>query len=327
MNQTDFPAISIIIPVKPGGHVKALDAVKELDYPPDRLEVFVSEGRRPSRQRNEAAKASRGEILYFLDDDSLPSSNNPGLIAKHYRDPSVAVVGGPSITPGDDTFIQQCFAYLFKSPFGGAGIRNRYRRSGVARISSGKELILCNLSFRAALFKSLGGLNEGLYPNEENELMARIKEKDYKMIYDPDIFVSRSQRETVWAFIKQVFSYGRGRMEQTILCPSSFEATHFIPLVFLMYCVSLLVMADIYYLIPIFCYAVLVLFFSLNDLLFEDIPRREKAGRFFVLSVLFPLMHLSYGAGMVGGLKRYFGKASPPDAEVKVSRVAGDPEK
>ena len=62
--------ISIIIPVKPGGTVRALNYLQRLAYPPEKIEVIVAEGTQPSRQRNEAARRSSGEILYFLDDDS-----------------------------------------------------------------------------------------------------------------------------------------------------------------------------------------------------------------------------------------------------------------
>ncbi|MEK7850790.1 MAG: hypothetical protein AAB275_02800, partial [Deltaproteobacteria bacterium] len=54
-----YPLVSVIIPAKPGKRVSALECVKWLDYPHDRLEVFVSEGMQPSRQRNEAAKEAK----------------------------------------------------------------------------------------------------------------------------------------------------------------------------------------------------------------------------------------------------------------------------
>ena len=166
MKGSSLPIVSIIIPVKPGGYVKAIEAVKQLDYPVDKLEVLIAEGNQPSRQRNEAAKKASGEILYFLDDDSLPASLNLKLLVAHYEDEAVAGVGGPSITPETDSFMQRCFGALLCSPFGGGGIRNRYRRTGRIRETSERELILCNLSFRADIFKKMDGLNEELYPNE-----------------------------------------------------------------------------------------------------------------------------------------------------------------
>src|SRR6185369_431352 len=59
--------ISIIIPVKPGGAVAALDPLRNLEAGSPDHEIIVAEGRRPSCQRNLAAAAAEGDILYFLD--------------------------------------------------------------------------------------------------------------------------------------------------------------------------------------------------------------------------------------------------------------------
>ena len=318
MDAGDFPVVSIIIPVKPGGHVKALESVKELDYPPDSLEVLVAEGCQPSRQRNEAVKVSKGEILYFLDDDSCPEPQALKMLAEHFRNPDVAVAGGPSITPESDIFLQRCFADIFVSPMGGAGIRNRYRRVGKVRETTEKELILCNLAFRADVYKKMGGLNERLYPNEENELMSRIKHEGLKLIHDPDIFVYRSQRKTLLAFVRQVLNYGRGRMEQTILYPASFSLTHFIPLLFLLYCIGLIVMLNPYLSIPLVFYFFVVIFYSLKAVSGSMFSPLKKLRTFFMISLLFPIMHLSYAAGMMLGIMRFFSDASPVDSDITI---------
>ncbi len=306
MEPSTLPTVSIIIPVKPGGRVGALEAVGRLDYPPEKIEVFVSEGNCPSKQRNEAAKVSTGEILYFLDDDSRPSAGNLKSMAEHFMDPAAAVVGGPSLTPESDSFLQHCFEELLCSPFGGGGVRNRYRKTGRVRDTSERELILCNLAFRAGVYHSLGGLDERLYPNEENHLMARIRDKGYRLIHDPDIFVFRSQRETLPAFIRQMLNYGRGRMEQTILRPASFSLPHFVPLFFLLYCASLIFITSPYYLLPLAVYAFLVLFFALWGASSGNRGGAESMKKFPVLALLFPVMHLCYGAGMLWGAVKTF---------------------
>ena len=171
----DTAKVSIIIPVKPGGRVKALTGVRGLNFPADSFEVFVAEGKCPSCQRNMAAAAASGEILCFLDDDSLISPEYLHRVARHYADPAVAAAGGPSLTPASDTPLQQAFGMAFVSVIGGGGMRNRYRQVGSVRATSEQELILCNLSFRRDTFLTYGGFDERLYPNEENELMGRIR--------------------------------------------------------------------------------------------------------------------------------------------------------
>lgn len=321
MLKTGQPTISIIIPVKPGGGINALDAVRNLNYPAEKLEVLISEGLQPSRQRNMAASRARGEILYFLDDDSCPEKDNLQRIAAHYRDTSVDAAGGPSIVPESDSFIQQCFAQLFMSPFGGAGIRTRYQRAGKVRDTSEKELILCNLSFRAETYRKMGGLNERLYPNEENELMARIKEGGGRLLYDPDLFVYRSHRKNIPSFIRQTMSYGRGRMEQTMLSFASFEMTHFVPLLFLFYCISLMFIHHPLYRLPLIAYAGFDLLFSLRAFRSGRMSMSDKVKMFSMLCLLFPVLHLSYGIGMVWGALSHFFKVEKQDSKIEISSV------
>ena len=111
--------ISIIIPVKPSGRVAALEALRDLDYPEAAYEVLVAEGRRPSVQRNRAAKVATGALVYFLDDDSLVRRDALRQIAAAMMDPAVAVVGGPSLTPKSDTPVQQASGYALCSVIGG----------------------------------------------------------------------------------------------------------------------------------------------------------------------------------------------------------------
>lgn len=322
MMDKKLPLVSIIIPVKPGAYVKALDMVRAMDYPQDKMEVFVAEGCQPSKQRNEAAKEARGEILYFLDDDSCPHSYNLRRLAGHFARTEVAVAGGPSIIPDSDSFIQHCFSDIFTSLFGGGGVRNRYRKAGSARETTEKELILCNLAFRTALFNEMGGLNERLYPNEENELMARLHHNDYKLIYDPEIFVFRSHRRKLYDFIKQNFRYGRGRMEQTILYPKSFSFMHMVPLFFCFYVFGFSFISGIIYSIPLGFYLVASLFFSLIASGEKGVCFDLKLKRFFLISFLFPVLHLSYGVGLIVGLKSLFSAPKIDSAKVTIKKIS-----
>ena len=198
----DFPFISVIIPVKPGGYVRALGALKGVDYPMDRLEVIVAEGRQPSVQRNRAAREAKGEILYFLDDDSLAPAGLFKEVATRYGDPEVSGVGGPIITSPTDGFLRKGFGLALSSPFGGSSIRARYKRLGVERRGTENELILANLSFRKSVFLGAGGFNENLYPNEENELLNKLTSEKKIFLYVPDAWLYRSQRPNSQGVLK-----------------------------------------------------------------------------------------------------------------------------
>lgn len=295
MGCDNMKKVSIIIPVKPGGDVKALRGLADLDYPRDLLEIIVAEGRQPSVQRNRAAREARGEILYFLDDDSLTKPDFLRRTVGHYADPAVAAVGGPSLTPSTDSLLQRSFGVALTSPLGGGGMRNRYQQTGAVRATGDHELILCNLSFRRDLFLKLGGLDERLYPNEENELMDRLHGEGNTLMHDPELAVHRSQRPSYRAFLRQFINYGRGRAEQTLISRSVRPVT-LLPALMILYLACLpLVSKPVYYL-PLLWYAGAVALAACHGAL-----RARELTMLPLLLMIFPTIHLAYGAGLWWG--------------------------
>ncbi len=309
--------ITIIIPVKPGGHVAALAALHALDASPHSFEILVAEGSSPSRQRNTAAREAQGEIIYFLDDDSRVAPTALDTVVEILSDTSVAAVGGPSLTPDDDTLLQRLFGSALASPLGAGAVRNRYRAVGEIRETTDRELILCNLAMRREVFIEFGGFDERLYPNEENELMDRIAAKGLKLIHAPGMAIRRSQRRTLRQFCRQMFSYGRGRAQQTLIS-GQIAPVSFAPLLFLLYLLLLpFLPLSILSVAPLAAYVILAAVSSAIEAFTAGSPSR------LLLLLLFPVMHLANGYGLLCGL---FGgtkgiSAARPDAPVTIRRV------
>ena len=290
---------SVIIPVKPGGYVKALEKLTVVDYPVDSWEILIAEGRNPSCQRNGAAARASGDVLFFLDDDSLVTSAFLRRAALRFEDPAVAVVGGPSLTPDTDSVLQHAFGMLFVSRFGGGGVRNRYRCHGTVRATGEHELILCNLSFRRELFQAFGGFDERLYPNEENELMDRIAASGRLLLHDPELAVERSQRNSVRALVRQLHGYGRGRAEQTIIS-GNIKWIAFVPPLFLLYLALLPFVYSVVMATPLLLFLSLTFLFSLREGV-----RTRKLLPTLLLPALFFLFHCAFGAGVLRGFLLY----------------------
>ena len=287
--------VSIIIPVKPDGRVRALEPLERLCQESPDFEIIVAEGKKPSRQRNRGAEVAAGEILYFLDDDSLVEPDALQRLERLFADPGVAAVGGPSVTPRSDTAFQRSVGWALASFFGGAAIRNRYRRSGTVRKTGDNELILCNLAFRREQYLAAGGLNEKLYPNEENELIDRLLASGAQLLHDPDLFVTRSQRPTLKAYVRQMLTYGRGRAEQTLLTRKiGFKAL--LPALFSLYILSLPLAPGFWYLLPLLIYVAAIV---ANMAAAAAVIGISPALR---LPLVYFLLHFCYGAGFIVGL-------------------------
>ncbi len=296
------PSVTVLIAARPDqAEVKAVTGSRALDYPADKLKIIVARGQQPSAQRNAALKAAQGELIYFLDDDSIPEPGNLRRAIGHFGDPQVQMVGGPNLCPRDAPLLEQVFALVLGSWLAFGPSRARYTPVGSVRQTSEKELILCNLVARRDAMLELGGFNEALYPNEENALMDSLEKRGGKLIYDPGLVVHRRPRHNLKAFSRMLMTYGRGRAEQLRVNPTLGSALNFVPPLFCFYLVALVVLACIgkicwICLIPLAFYIVAVF-----------IQAAVLAGKGHVLlwAPAIPLViltHILYGCGFWRGL-------------------------
>jgi succinoglycan biosynthesis protein ExoA len=307
-----LPLVTIIIPARPDeGEVTALAAAQALDYPADRLEIILARGKQPSVQRNAALRAARGEIIYFLDDDSLAQPGNLRRAIEHFRQPQVQIVGGPNLCPPAAPFLEQVFALVLGSWIAFGPSRARYAKVGAERATSEKELILCNLLGRRESLLQHGGFNEALYPNEENALMDNLQNAGGTLLYDPELFVWRRPRRTLRAFAKMLLNYGRGRAEQFRTTPTLGSLLNFVPPLFVLYLLVALPLAFCWpwVLAPLPLYVLAILAQTL-----ALVPGGGLVQSFCALPFLV-VTHVFYGIGFWRGL---FTKLKPPGVKSDV---------
>jgi succinoglycan biosynthesis protein ExoA len=301
-----LPTTTIIIAARPDqADIQAVAAARQLDYPPELLDIIVARGKQPSVQRNTALRAARGELVYFLDDDSVAPSGNLRRAAAHFSDATVQMAGGPNLCPPDAPSLEQVFALVLGSWIAFGPSRARYAPVGALRDSSEKELILCNLIARRETLLALGGFNEKLYPNEENALMDDIHKNGGRLLYDPEFFVHRRPRSTLKTFVKMLMTYGRGRAEQFRLNPTFGSALNFVPPIFCVYLPALI----IFELLPLenhplkfFAAAPLGVYFA--AIILQTLVLMMSGGtvRGLLAMPLLMASHLFYGLGFWRGL-------------------------
>lgn len=129
--------------------------------------------------RNVGIETARGDIIAFFDDDVIPAPNLIFLHARHYADPAVGGVTGPLHL---DT--AQARGPVRIVP--GANVQRSPLPSEPVHADS---VTGCNMSFRAAILRSIGGFDEGyimMARREETDVSQRVLALGYRILFDPD---------------------------------------------------------------------------------------------------------------------------------------------
>lgn len=245
--------VDIIIPVKEINHYiyESIPEILKLDYEdfgiiifPDsfneesfpRTTIAATGPIGPAQKRDLALRHSTADILAFIDDDAYPRSDWLKQAVRHFNDPRVAAVGGPAVTPSDDTFWQRVSGAVFLTPFGG-GVPERYWPIGHVREVDDWPSV--NLLVRRDVFEGVGGFNSEYWPGEDTKLCLDIIRMGRKIIYDPDVYVWHHRREGLMRHLRQIGRYGLHRGFFAKKFPeTSMRLKYFIPSLFTIFLIS-----------------------------------------------------------------------------------------
>ena len=286
---------------------------------PDRLfpqeDIFLSSKIRiiptgnvtPPYKRDLGAKAAKGEILAFLDDDAYPKANWLGEAAKIFAESSnIACVCGPAVTPEKDSLKQKASGLVYSSIFISGNHKFRYLAQSRREVS---DFPSCNFLIRKDVFDEVGGFDKPFWPGEDTFLCLKVLNTGKKMIYDPKVLVFHHRRTLFGKHLNQIKNYAlhRGyfvkKYSKTSLCPEYFVPSIFVLGLFFGFILSWPFLL-IRYAYSIFITTYLILIFP-NSLWLALKSKDKPRARI----LLFPLTflgiistHLTYGFYFMKGL-------------------------
>ena len=236
------PLVSIIVPCKKVDEYakECVEYCKRLDYEnfevlllPDDVSENVGGVRvistgcvTPGRKRNIGIANAEGEFCAFIDSDAYPSKDWLRNAMKYFDDPMVAAVGGPGLTPEQDSFMQKASGYVLSSFMVGS-ISSRYKAE---RVSESDDIHSCNFIARKTVLKEAGGWNERYWPGEDTLMCLAIKRLGKKLVEASDVVVYHHRRPLLMPHLRQISRFGVHRGFFAKRFPeNSFKFAFFVP--------------------------------------------------------------------------------------------------
>lgn len=241
-----WPLISVCIPVKNGGKRlgRCLQSLRELDYPEDRIEIIIADGRSTddtidvaksfgsrvldnpgeivASGRNVAFGAARGAFIASTDDDCIVPRDWVKRALGAFDAPDVAAVGGISLLPENAPTWAQAANYVFRlASKSGYSVQADHLADGDAEDIPG-----CNAFYRSTAFQTVGPFDEKLVTAEDVELHRRVRGMGMRLKTSPELFVWHDKRPTPGGLFRQMRRFAEGRVQLSRKMPDTLRPLH-----------------------------------------------------------------------------------------------------
>jgi glycosyltransferase involved in cell wall biosynthesis len=298
-----------------------LRSLEEQDYDAARLEVIAVDGDSSDRTRELAeAIVARHPGWRLLDNPrriqavawnlgiQRASGDVVGIVSGHaelapdyvrqavetLERTGAAMVGGP-VTALTDGPVSAAIGAAMASPFGVGGARHHYLTSE-AQTDTVFMGVAATETYRAFSF------DEEMVRNQDDELSYRLVDAGHAIVCNPAIRSRYRVRSSIGALARQYWSYGYWKVAVLGRHPRRAKARHVLPA--LVVC-GLAVIGPLS-LVSGWARAMLLAgslpYVAIDAILATRQAREHGAASGLAMSVAFPTMHASYGAGFMRGL-------------------------
>ena len=321
-----LPFISVILPVR--NEEKYIEAcvasIFAQDYPVELMEVLFVDGRSEDRTvallhelqkahpqivvldnpnrtvpyaMNIGIRESRGEVIVRLDAHAEYPEDYVRLSVETLLTQDCDNAGGVFETRGRG-FMGEAIAEMLRTPLGVGNATYRLTKEDgyVDTVPFG--------CYKRALFERIGGFDERMTRNQDNELNFRIRKSGGKIYLNHNIRVLYYCRDTIRGIMKMGFMNGKWNVITMTLVPGSMGVRHFVPLAFVLSTI-LLVLLTLLTRSMLFGGLLALEWgaYLLLDFFYAYTIAKEKGWRFFPVEViLYPAFHFAYGFGSLRGI-------------------------
>jgi glycosyltransferase involved in cell wall biosynthesis len=313
---------------------KCIASVQAQDYPKDRIEILIADGRSTDRTREILAElAAADPRIKVIDNPARLQAAGLGLLAKQaagdilvrmdvhceyaadYVSKCVRVleqtgadnVGGAQRAKAQTVF-QRALCAALTSPLGvgGAKYRSADAEGFVDTVFLG--------AFRRKVFETVGLWDPAAITNEDSELNQRILDSGGQVYLSREIVVHYYPRDSFDALAKQYFRYGRGRA-RTLLKLGRFPTLRpIVPFLVVAGATTIAALPPLWPIAP----AAAAVYALATGAEAARVGGALGGSAIPLVWAMFPVLHAAHGAGFAAGLWRYLRK---PDWPAEPERI------
>lgn len=238
---------------------------------------------------NMAIKKAKGDVIVRLDAHTLYDENYFLKVLEAFDKSGADIVGGPMrIAAG--TALQDAVGYATSTSF---GIGNSsFHFDNFEGFTDSVYLG----AWKKNIFETTGLFDEALKRNQDDEFHYRAKNLGFKIYQSPQIKSYYYPRNSYATLFKQYYQYGFYKPLVLAKVRSGLRFRHLVPLLFVLYLISLPLFILFKYWLMLFP---LALYFLLNfTYSFRSKKSILQVGR---ISIAYFMLHVSYGSGFILG--------------------------
>lgn len=247
-------------------------------------------------KRDLGFRAASGKYCAFIDDDAYPDQSWLSNALEIFNsDQKIGAVGGPNVTPLEDSFWQKIGGYIYESYLTSGEAQYRFlpkKRKFVA------ELQGVNLIIKKDVLQKLGGFKSKLYSGDDSKVCSNIRSLGYKIVYDPHVVVYHHRRAFPLAHLRQIKNMGTHRGFFVKAYPKTLSPIYFLPSILTLGFLIGTIMS-IYLRDSRIIFLIVFLFFFILGML--SVIKKAGLIKSFFVSIGIILTHITYGIFFIKG--------------------------
>ena len=287
------------------------EIIEKLIFKNDNIILIDNPKKIVSTGFNLGLNRSKGDVIIRLDGHSKIASDFLSNIVRLFDEIDAECIGGPTkhISSGI-TGISISIAQTQKFGVGNALFRQEIKKGEyVDTLAFG--------AYKRKVFKDIGGYDEELVRNQDDEFNLRLQQNGGKIWLDPKIKSYYYPRVSLLKLFKQYFQYGFFKIRVFQKRRELASIRQIIPFLFVVYLILTTLIWIINNKFLFLISSSLIIYFS-TGLLFalnSFSKRRRDFLSILILPMTFFILHFSYGLGFLMGLVYFVNKWS--DVQIK----------